>query len=117
MVQKTFGDPLAAVQASGEQVAFLANVVNDAPAAQLAQITANYPSMFPANQPQPIFQYTCDTPTGAVPCASAGAYNAPQFIRDVDITLIVMTPQRDLQTTSVKLIELNGRGHRLNPVN
>jgi prepilin-type N-terminal cleavage/methylation domain-containing protein len=121
VVRKTFGDPLSTVQSSGEMVPFLSNVMNNPGpgSTQLAQITANYPSMFPGGQPQPIFQYTCDTPNGPLPCTSplAGASNSPQNIRDVDITLIVMTPQLDLQTQSLKLVELNGRGHRLNPSN
>ena len=116
VVQKTNGDPYSALL-SGMKVGFLANVVNDAPPTQLAQIAANYPSMFPGNQPQPIFQYSCDTPSGTMPCPLAGVYNSPQNIRDVDVTLIVMTPQRDMQTQSLKLVELNGRGHRVNPVN
>jgi hypothetical protein len=33
----------------------------------------------------------------------------------VDITLIVMTPQTDAQTNQIHLVELNGRGHRVNP--
>jgi hypothetical protein len=32
----------------------------------------------------------------------------------VDVTLIVATPQRDMQTQMLKLVELNGRGHTLN---
>ncbi len=115
VVQKQSGDPLSIVQSSGQQVAFLANVVNNS--SNLATITAQYPAMFPGNKPQPIFQYTCDTPTGAIACSLAGANNSPKNIRDIDITLIVMTPQRDLQTQQLKLIELNGRGHRVNPVN
>jgi hypothetical protein len=101
-------------------VAFLANVMNDAPTAQpalLTQINANYPSMFPSGASQPIFQYSCDTPSGTMPCPSAVNYNSPQNIRDVDVTLIVKTPQGDMQTHALKLVELNGRGHRVNPVN
>lgn len=115
VVQKQSGDPLSTVQSSGQQVAFLANVVNNS--SSMASIRAQYPSMFSGGSPQPIFQYTCDTPTGAMPCSLAGPYNSPQNIRDVDVTLIVMTPQRDLQTQQLKLVELNGRGHRVNPVN
>jgi hypothetical protein len=117
VVPKTTGDPLSTVQASGQMVAFLTNVMNNPGSAQLAQITANYPSMFPGGQPQPIFQYTCDTPSGTMPCPLAGPYNSASNIRDVDITLIVKTPQRDIQTQNLKLVELSGRGHRLNPVN
>lgn len=116
VVHKNDGNPLATVTSSGAAVPLLANVVNDA-TAQIPQITANYPAMFPAGQPQPIFQYFCDTPTGTMPCPLAGTYNSPQNIRDVNVTLIVMTPQRDLQTQTLKLVELNGRGHRANPVN
>ena len=117
VVPKSTGDPLAAATSSTDKVAFLSNVMNNPGSAQLAQITAQYPSMFPGNQPQPIFQYTCDTPAGAVPCPSAGPYNAPRNIRDVEVTLIVMTPRRDIQTQGLKLVELNGMGHRVNPVN
>ena len=115
VVQKQSGDPLAVVQSSGQQVAFLANVVNNS--SDMASIRAQYPSMFPGGLPQPIFQYACDTPTGAMACSLAGANNSPKHIRDIDITLIVLTPQRDLQTQQLKLVELNGRGHRVNPVN
>jgi prepilin-type N-terminal cleavage/methylation domain-containing protein len=123
VVPKTSGDPLSTVQSSGQKVAFLANVMNNpgpTSPVQLAQITAQYPTMFPGGQPQPIFQYTCDTPGGPTPsgpCPLAGTNNSPQNIRDVNITLIVMTPQRDMQTQSLKLVELNGSGHRVNPVN
>jgi prepilin-type N-terminal cleavage/methylation domain-containing protein len=115
VVTKTSGDPYTTVQTSGAQVAFLANVMNDAPTAQpalLTQINANYPSMFPFGASQPIFQYSCD-----IHCPSASNYNSPQNIRDVDVTLIVKTPQGDLQTQALKLVELNGRGHRVNPIN
>ena len=70
--------------------------------------------MFPGGVPQPIFQYTCATPAGPTPCPTAGVYNLPQNISDVDVTLIVATPQRDAQTQMLKLVELNGRGHTLN---
>jgi len=108
-------DPLATVQASNTQVAFLVNVVNNS--SEMTDIKAEYSAMFPGGQPQPIFQYTCDTPSGAMPCSAAGAYNSPQNIRDLAVTLIVITPQRDSQTQSLKLIELTGSGHRVNPVN
>jgi type II secretory pathway pseudopilin PulG len=120
---KTTGDPLSTVSSSTAKVPFLANVMNNpgpTSPVQLAQITAQYPSMFPGGQPQPIFQYTCDMPGGPAPtgpCPLAGANNSPQNIRDVQVNLIVMTPQRDMQTQSLKLVELNGSGHRVNPVN
>jgi prepilin-type N-terminal cleavage/methylation domain-containing protein len=116
VVVKTTNDPLSEVQAGNSLTPFLKNVMNS-PGSQMSQITANYPTMFPGGVPQPIFQYTCDTPGGPLPCWQAGANNSPKNIRDVDVTLIVMTPQQDLQTQSLKLVELFGRGHRSNPTN
>ena len=118
VVRKNFGDPLAIVQASNEATLLVANVLNNpTDPAQLAQIKAEYPSMYPLGLAQPIFQYTCDTPSGPLPCTSplAVGYNTPRNIRDVNITLIVATPRRDTQTQMYKLVELSGRGHRLNP--
>lgn len=120
VVPKTSGDPVIATTAAGAQVPFLTNVMNQPSAAQLAEINATYPAMFPNGQTSlPVFQYTCDTASGTVSCtdpAAAGA-NTPSNIRDVDITIIVATPTRDAQTQQLKLVELSGRGHRLNPVN
>jgi prepilin-type N-terminal cleavage/methylation domain-containing protein len=117
VVAKTDGDPSVLTSTPGVMVPFLVNVMNNASGAQLAQITASYPAMFPTGT-VPIFQYMCDTPTGTVACPNAATtYNSPQNIRDVDITLIVETQQPDAQTGQIKLIELNGRGHRLNPSN
>jgi len=117
VVAKTDGDPSVATSAPGVMVPFVVNVMNNASGAQLAQIMASYPAMFPAG-PVPVFQYMCDTPTGTVACPNAPTtYNSPQNIRDVDITLIVQTQQPDAQTGQIKLIELVGRGHRLNPSN
>ncbi|MGB2677893.1 MAG: prepilin-type N-terminal cleavage/methylation domain-containing protein [Candidatus Acidiferrum sp.] len=114
VVPKTGGDPWGPTSAPGVMVPFLTNVMNNA-TGQLAQITATYPSMFPNGLPVPIFQYTCDTSASQTPCPIAGASNSPMNVRDVDITLIVMTQQPDMQTHTLKLVELNGRGHRSNP--
>ena len=119
LVPKTAGsDPVTATSAVGVMTPLVVNVVNNASGALLAQITAEYPSMFQGGA-QPLFVYTCSTPSGPQPCTlpSTGAYNAPRYISDVDITLIVMTPQPDMQTQSLKLIELTGRGHRTNSAN
>ncbi|MFI5097033.1 MAG: PilW family protein [Candidatus Acidiferrales bacterium] len=111
---KTTGtDPVTATSSAGLAVPFLGNVMNNA-TDQLTAITATYPTMFPGGAPQPIFQYTCATPGGPTPCPAAGAYNLPQNISDVDVTLIVATPRRDQQNQMLKLVELNGRGHTLN---
>jgi prepilin-type N-terminal cleavage/methylation domain-containing protein len=117
VVAKTDGDPSVQTSAPGVMVPFLTNVMNNA-TGQFSQIQALYPAMFPTGNPVPIFQYMCDTPIGTVACPNAPTtYNSPQNIRDVDITLIVQTQQPDAQTGQLKLIELNGRGHRLNPSN
>jgi prepilin-type N-terminal cleavage/methylation domain-containing protein len=110
-------DPVAATSAAGVMVPFLNNVMNNASGAQISEIIATYPAMFPGGIPVPIFQYTCDNGAGTTPCPAAGGANSPYNIRDVDITLIVETPVRDTQTLQLKLVELYGRGHRLNPTN
>lgn len=108
-------DPVAATSTTDVKVPFLLNVLNNPTSAQLNDIAANYPAMFPGGQPVPIFQFTCDTPTGPIACQNAGPQNSPLHVSDVDVTLIVMTPQRDLQRQRLNLVELNGRGHRVNP--
>jgi Tfp pilus assembly protein PilW len=116
VIPKTTGDPVAAFASNnGVMTPLVNNVVNYASGTTLDLINAQYPNII---VPQPIFSYTCSTPSGPQSCASAPApYNEPQYISDVDITLIVQTPQMDMQTQSLKLIELTGRGHRTNAVN
>jgi prepilin-type N-terminal cleavage/methylation domain-containing protein len=97
-------------------VPFVQNVMNNAPAAQIAQLQALYPSMFPGGTPVPVFQYVCDEAGAPVSCGSASpANNAPANIREVEVTLIVRSPQPDATTGLPRLVMLNGRGHRLNP--
>jgi prepilin-type N-terminal cleavage/methylation domain-containing protein len=107
-------DPITATTNAG-MLPYVLNVMNNAPPAQIATFQAVYPAMFPGGNPQPLFQFTCDTPNGPVLCQNAGPSNSPANVRDVDITLIVMTPNTDAQTNQVHLVELNGRGHRVNP--
>jgi prepilin-type N-terminal cleavage/methylation domain-containing protein len=102
-------------------VPYVQNVMNNDPtlslsASQLTQFRATYPNMFPGGNPVPIFQYTCYTPTGPQPCPSAVSYNSPVNVTDIEITLIVMAPTVDAQTGQPRLIELQGRGHSLNPI-
>jgi prepilin-type N-terminal cleavage/methylation domain-containing protein len=108
-------DPAATTAAAGVMIPYIQNVMNNAPAAQIAQFKAAYPVMFPGGAPVPIFRYTCDTTTGPQLCTAAGAFNSAANIRDVEITLIVMAPQVDIQTRAPLLVELDGRGHRVNP--
>ena len=114
-------DPAAQVSiAAGNMSPYVTNVMNNANAAQIAAFRAAYPAMFPGGNPQPIFQYYCDTANGPVLCQNAGAPtplggNSPQNVRDVEVTLIVRAARNDAQTRAPRLVELNGRGHRLNP--
>jgi prepilin-type N-terminal cleavage/methylation domain-containing protein len=120
VVTKTAGDPYGTVTTVGTAVPLLTNVMNNpGDPTLLTQIRAQNPQMYPLGVAEPIFQYTCDTPSGPLPCNSplSAGYNTPRNIRDVNITLIVATPQIDLQTQRFKLVELSGRGHRLNPNN
>jgi hypothetical protein len=94
---------------------YVTNVMNNPGAVRIAQFQAAYPGMFPGGVAQPIFQFTCDSPGGTILCQNAGASNSPTNVRDVEITLIVMTPERDFTTQRLRLVELNGRGHRINP--
>lgn len=100
-------------------VPYVQNVMNNASPAQIAQFLAVYPQMFPGGNPVPIFGYTCPNPTPpplTIACALAGSNNSPLNITDVEITLIVMAPTVDTQSGQVRLIELHGRGHSLNPI-
>ena len=92
---------------------FVQNVMNNASNAQIAQFQAAYPDMFPAGAPVPIFRYLCDDAGAVTPCNLASS-NSPVNIRDVEITLIVATPQVDATTGNPRLVTLNGRGHRIN---
>lgn len=110
-------DPLAATSSPATMVPFIVNVANKPAPADLVELMATYPTMYPGGQPVPIFQFTCDVSTGTVPCPTAAGADLSTKIRDVDVTLIVRTTQRDLQTQKWKLLELSGRGHRSNPNN
>ena len=100
----------------GQFAPFVQNVVNNAPTAQMI---AAYPGMFPGGNPVPIFSYTCDiqaAPQTAPPaCPAALADNSPRNIRDVVVTLIVAAPLPDATTGQPRLVQLSGRGRRVNP--
>jgi prepilin-type N-terminal cleavage/methylation domain-containing protein len=118
VVPKTGGSPVNATSSASVMTPFVENVMNNVTDPLLGEIKAQDPTMF-ANGPVPLFQYTCNTPTGPQPCNSgaAAAYNSPNNISDVDVTLIVKTPEVDMQTHTIQLMELTGRGHRSNPSN
>jgi prepilin-type N-terminal cleavage/methylation domain-containing protein len=107
------GDPDASTSAAF--VPYVQNVMNNA-TSQITQFQGFYPQMFPGGQPVPVFSYTCYTPGGTQPCTTAGSYNSPAYVTDVEITLIVMAPTVDAQTGAPRLIELQGRGHSINSV-
>jgi prepilin-type N-terminal cleavage/methylation domain-containing protein len=114
---KSSTDPDAATSAAGIMAPYVQNVMNNASAAQIAQFQTYYPSMFPSGAPVPVFTYICDTQSGlAQDCSTASATdNSPRNVRAVGITLIVMAPVPDAQTGAPRLVELNGRGRRVNP--
>lgn len=117
VVPKTAGaDPVAATTAAGVMTPFVENVMNNVSGALLTQITAQYPTMFQGG-PVPLFKYTCSTPSGPQQCSLAAGYNTPKNISDVDVTLIVKTPQGDAQMHNLQVMELTARGHRSNPSN
>lgn len=109
------GDPASTTQ--NFFVPYVQNVMNDASSSQIAQFRAVYPQMFPGGNPVPVFSYFCYSPYGpSQPCPTSGSNNSPLSVTDVEITLIVMAPTKDAQTGQVRLIELHGRGHSLNPI-
>jgi type II secretory pathway pseudopilin PulG len=110
-------DPLAATATTvaGVMFPYATNVMNNNPL-QIPAINAAYPGTFPGGAPVPIFTYYCDVPGGPPAlCTGAGANNLATNIREVEVTLIVLTQQPDMQTRRLRVVTLNGRGHRVNP--
>ena len=109
-------DPDATTAAA--EVTFVQNVVNNACPPQIPNCQTAYPGIFPAGAPVPIFSYACDNsspPPATIPCPIALADNSPTKIRDVMITLVVAAPLADATTGMPRLVQLNGRGRRINP--
>jgi prepilin-type N-terminal cleavage/methylation domain-containing protein len=107
-------DPMAAT--AGVMLPYATNVMNSS-VLQIAPINAAYPGTFPGGVPVPIFTYYCDSPSGTKLCTdpTIAAYNLANNIREVEVTLIVLTQQPDMQTQRLRVVTLNGRGHRVNP--
>jgi len=128
---KDNGDPDTAFNPPNTPAPFVQNVVNNSPNLQVGVDAAGnpitlfqqYPAVFPGGAPVPIFQYTCDLPSvsQAVPLPTAACAprlppdNSPAYIREVTITLIVKAPQPDAASGRTRLIQLLGRGRRVNP--
>ena len=109
-------DPDASTSGAGVLLPYLQNVMNNGTAAQIAQIQAAYPTMFPGGNPVPVFTYpTFDRPSSALVGGCTSVANTPCNIRDVGITLIVQTGSKDATTQVVRVVELNGLAHRVNP--
>ena len=119
VVDKTSGgEPGVQTSQAGVLAPFVQNVVNNSPTLQIGQfqLEAAYPAVFPGGAPVPLFQYTCDTPNTPQPCPGlVGTDNSPANIRDVAITLIVAAPLPDAATGRPRLVQLEGRGRRINP--
>ena len=123
-VNKTYlHDPYFDTSQPGVMGPFVQNVVNIACPPQIPQCQTAYPGIF-GGGPVPIFQYTCDTPsvsqslplpTAPCPIAPTTTDKSPTNIRDVAITLIVAAPLPDASTGQPRLVQLNGRGRRINP--
>jgi prepilin-type N-terminal cleavage/methylation domain-containing protein len=115
-MDKTTGDPVSTFNSSTNVMfPYATNVMNNASTSQITTINASYPGTFPGGNPVPMFTYYCDTGSTPTLCSSAGSYNTPQNIRDVEVTLIIETQQTDMQSGKLRLVTLNGRGHRVNP--
>lgn len=114
------GDPVAATSAAGVMAPYVTNVMNNASAAQIASLNADYPGLFPGGAPVPVFTYFCDNPNpspapATVACSAAGANDSPANIREVGIQLIVKTQGVDEQSGDIRAISLNGMARRINP--
>ncbi len=84
---------------------FIENVMNSPTPQQMNDIQQNYPSMFPGNVAVPIFDYTI----------TAGGLATPDKITEVNITLIVQSPNRDPKTNGLRVLTLTGLARRINP--
>lgn len=103
---------------AAQEVPFVQNVVNNTCPPQIPNCQTAYPGIFPGGVPVPIFSYACDNsapPPATVLCPGALADNSPTNIRDVMITLIVAAALPDAKTGVPRLVQLNGRGRRINP--
>lgn len=96
-------DPGIATQAS--LVPYVENVVNNPGAQEMAAIRVAYPNAFPAGA-VPVFDYAAfDT----------GKAQTAQFVREINITLMVRSPRPDPRTGQPRVVTLNGRVRRINP--
>jgi hypothetical protein len=118
VVTKTPGDPDAATTGATILLPYIQNVMNNATAAQIGAIRAVYPAMFPGGTPVPVFTYaptSFDVPSSSLVGGCTSIAQTPCNIRDVDIVLIVQSLDPDAKLQKLRLVELHGLAHRLNP--
>ena len=120
VVPKTAGalPDTATNAASGTLLPYIQNVMNNATGAQIGAIRADYPAMFPGGNPVPVFTYAAtsfDPPSSALVGGCTSVASAPCNLRDVDIVLVVQAQSLDAQTRNVRVVELHGMAHRVNP--
>lgn len=75
----------------------------------------NTPSSLPGGVAVPIFAYMCDAGNGPQNCTDPGVTNSTKNIRSVSVTLFVTTAVPDAQSGKQRVVELRGRGQRVNP--
>lgn len=108
-VNKGPGDPAAVTLPA--LVPYIDNIINNIPPAQMAFIKAQYPGMFPGNNPVPLFTYF-----GDASCA-APAPVIPTCIKEVQINMMVQSPSSDPSTGRPRVASLTGQVIRFNPAN
>ena len=86
-------------------VPYVDNVMNNASAAQIAQIQKSYPGMFPGGAAVPVFTYKYDS----------GQPNTPPNVREVNLTLIVQAQTLDPLTQQPRVVTLTARARRIDP--
>ncbi|HWZ99035.1 MAG TPA: prepilin-type N-terminal cleavage/methylation domain-containing protein [Candidatus Dormibacteraeota bacterium] len=99
-------------------VPYVQNVMNNAPADQIAAIQTAYSNtnIFPGGQPVPIFKYICESADHPRDCTDTlASTNDPTHVVSVIITLIVQAPTTDIQTGRPLVVQLKGQGRRVNP--
>ena|SRR5690348_1719538 len=103
VVPKAVGaDPIAATAAN--MFPYLENVMNNAPAAQRAAISAQYPAMFPGGNPVPVFTF---------PPFNGFPQQLPT-IHNINITLVVQAQDRDPRNNQLRVVTLTGQASPIN---
>jgi type II secretory pathway pseudopilin PulG len=84
---------------------YVENVMNNPGAAEITSIQTSYPTLFPGNAAVPVFTYAIDS----------GQSNDPTNIREVNITLMVQSPNIDPVTGQKRILALTAQARRENP--